>query len=139
MFGFELLEDEAYWRQDTVYTDGNFIGGVWVSGEATTTYEELQGISEPYTKGESSVILPEGVRNSESFFLYTEEDLFVHNDLDGTARTADIVYLQDPEVVSTAKPYVVFDKEAWRKNTGFTLLSEDYGLYLLIRQDKLPT
>ena len=139
MFGFELLEDDSFWRRDIVYTDGNFIGGVWNEGTPTVTYEELQGITEPYADGETSLVLPEGVYNSESSLLYTDEVLYVHSDLDGSARTADLIYLEDPETNTSAKPYVVFDKEAWKTNTGFTLLSEDYGVYLLVRQDKLPS
>ena len=139
MLGFTLLKDSTFYKENKSTPDGAYVNGRWVEGETIYTYDPIEGIREPYSKAESSSSLPEGVKSSESFKLYTESELYTHNDLEGTARVADIIYFQNPEIVSTAHPFVVWDKEAWDANDGFELLTGDYGYYILIRQDKLPS
>lgn len=135
MQGFTLLQDDTIYLQNKV-EEGSYIGGKWVAGNGAITYTEVSAIFEPYTKSIVSYVLPEGVSSSDSQVIFSEYDFKVHNDRVGSARVADVVYLNDP---TSTDPYVVFDKAVWKSNKGFTLLTADYYYYIAIRQDKLPT
>lgn len=135
---FTLLKDKDVYLESIVES-GSYVSGKWVEDDPEVSYEAFKGLPEPYTKAETSIVLPEGVKNSESFLLYTSKELYTHNDLDGIARTASIVYLDNPEEDDTAKPYVVFDAEYWDANEGFSLLTDQDYYYVLVRQDKLSS
>ena len=138
MQGFTLLQDDTIYLENKTEV-GSYIGGKWIEGSPEITYTEVDAIYEPYTKSLVSYVLPEGVKSSDSQVIFSEYNLKVHNDLGVNSRVADIVYFEDPETNTHACPYIVFDKDVWKANKGFTLLSEDYSYYIAIRQDKLPT
>lgn len=136
--GFELLKDDTVYLETRVET-GSYVSGTWVEGDDEITYTAFDGLSEPNNKAISSFVLPTGVKNSETMFLYTSEDLYTHSDIGDSARVASIVYLENPETNTSALPYVVFDKEPWGNNAGYQLFDTNDYLYILIRQDKLTT
>ena len=137
MQGFTLLTDEILFKKIiTPDPNGQLVNGIWFGGDPVISYEELEGIWEPYQKGQDNVVLPEGVTSSDALVLFSEAELLTHSDLVGNTNKADIVYVEDPEVDPTAKAYVVWYKAPWIGNGGFELLM-GHGEYVLVRQEKL--
>ena len=137
MSNFQLLVDDvAYLKTETQGTPNTFVKGILVEGTKTISYVPFECIPEPYSKGETSLVLPSGVSSRDAYILFTSKSLKTHDDLKGTATVADIVYLENPEDDQYAHPYVVFDHAPWKKNGGFQLLG-GHGEYLIIRQEKV--
>ena len=134
---FRLLTFATAFLQKQVKTTADqFVNGVLITGEETTVFEPFPANSEPFTKGEKSMVLPSGVSSKDAYILFTSTSLKTHNDLKNTATVADVVYLDDPETDQAAHAYIVFDKANWRRNSGMKLLST-HGEYLIIRKEKV--
>lgn len=134
---FRLLTTVPMWKQIIEYPDGDYVDGVWVEGTPIVTYEEIQGRRQPYPRAESNMVLPSGVRSSDTQRLWTEQDLVVDNDLQGTSTVADVIYFEDPRVNPVAHGYVVYDREDWDLQGSFKLINKDFNKYVCIRQEKL--
>lgn len=131
----QLLKQHTLWKENKSTPQGAYVDGVWEEGEATYSYTTFEGFAEPYVRASESDVISQGVLSTEMFRIYTSTDLKTHNDLKGTARNADVIYIDDP-ALETSKGFVIFDKESWRTNSGMTLITEDYGYYIAVRQEK---
>jgi len=96
---------------------------IWVDG-TTTEAIPIQGSLQPFSKGNNSVELPEGVRGDASVFLYTKTRLKSQDDVKGT--TADTILIDDDV-------YECFYVEDW---TRYNLKAIHYKA-VFIRKDKL--
>lgn len=130
--GFKLIQDDIYYKKVITF-NGEWVKGVYVKNE-TITYEEVEGNIDPYNKGASAFVLPEGVGSSDSYVFYTDEELKTHKSLQSGSNLADIVYLTDPEEDTSSEEYTVFEKRKWPKNSGFMLIDDNHNEYLLIRE-----
>lgn len=132
-----IQEDILYKKVITQTSSGSYVNGIWISGESVVTYEEVEGITEPYVKSEQSVVLPEGVSNTDALILFSPDStLKTYQSLVGSNQLADVLTLEDPLVNPNTSAYVVWDRMPWKKNSGFTLI-EDFGEYILIREDRI--
>lgn len=133
---FKLLRTVTMWKKVVIDT-GYFEYGLWIEGEPDITYEEIQGRRQPYPRAESNMNLPSGVTSKDTQRLWTEEELVVDNDLQGTSTIADVVYFEDPTLNPDAWGYVVYDKEDWDLQGDFKLIKKDFNKFVCIRQEKL--
>ena len=122
---FWLTREEGYWGTDRR----------WVSGYATP--QEFTGMWEPYLSGQTNIVLPSGVKSSESITLFTNLELKTHKDLEGANTVSDLIYLQDPDSNPNAEAYVCWDKAIFESVGGFSLITDTFGEYLLVRREKL--
>lgn len=134
---FSLLATPQVFKEVVTEVGGGFEAGLPVEGTITRDYVAIEGFQEPYTRSESSDILPSGVKSDESLYLYTNEDLALHNDLTGNQTIGDTVYLEDPRINTNALPYLAYDKENWKANTNMQLITQNYCKVILIRKEKL--
>ena len=161
---FTLLQEDILYKKVITTTGGSYSGGVWIPGEEEINYEEIEGIFEPYLKSEQSIILSEGVSNSDALVLFSPSSLKTHQSLKTGSTLADIVFVVDPKAYlelyddenfevavddisveylflqgyedQIANRYIVWDKMTWLANTGFTLIDDHYE-YILIREDRV--
>lgn len=129
---FMLLEEDTLWKKVETLT-GAWDNGVWKDTDSDIDYEELVGIVDPYSMGETSFTLPSGVGNTDSYLLFSNEELVTHKSLPEGSTLADVVYLKDPTTSTSLSGYVVYDKGSWSGNGGFMLMDGFYE-YLIIRE-----
>jgi len=130
--GFSLIGDSSLWLTTSVGSWG--INHRWVEGYSTP--QEFSGVWEPYGSGEDNLVLPAGVSSSDSLILFTKFELKTHNDLQGNMAVADLIYLKDPNTFPDAAAYVCWSKAPYVELTGFSLITESFGEYLLVRREK---
>lgn len=130
--GFSLIgEDTLYKKVET--PTGVWNNGVYVASEASIEYVEVAGLRDPYSKGETSFNLPEGVGDSSAYLFYSDVDLKVHKSLPEGSNLADILYFESPDDNSDTTAYAVYDKMDWSINKGFSLIEQSYE-YLIVQQ-----
>lgn len=127
---FTLIQDSDMW---VVSRSGQWVNRVWVEGVPVST--KKSGLIEPYKEGETSMILPQGVSSKETIIIYTEHDLNVYNNIEGNLSIADLITLEDPDIVTTTFRYMVLDKEKWDANSSFTLIPS-HKVYLAVRVEQ---
>lgn len=132
---FKLLSTVTMWKE-VIEVGGDFVDGLWAE-DPTITYEEIQGRRQPYPRAESNMNLPSGVTSKDTQRLWTEQELVVDNDLQGTSTIADVIYFEDPTLNPDAWGYVVYDKEDWDLQGDFKLIKKDFNKFVCIRQEKL--
>lgn len=135
---FKLLTTVEMWKRVINYGTGDYIDGVWVEDTSQTiTYEPIQGRRQPYPRAETNMVLPSGVRSTDTQRLWTEQDLVVDNDLKGTSTIADVIYFEDPTLNPNTHGYVVYEREDWDLQGAFKLINKNFNKYVCIRQEKL--
>ncbi len=132
---FTLLQEDVLYKKVITTTGGSYVNGVWMPGTQDISYEEIEGIVEPYLKSEQSVVLPEGVSNTDALILFSPDELKTYTSLTTGSNLADVVSIVDPDT-DDADNYVVWDKMVWLANKGFTLIDDHYE-YILIREDRI--
>ncbi|QYA57329.1 hypothetical protein ZYZZX_114 [Hafnia phage vB_HpaM_Zyzzx] len=109
--------DEGYYNDE----------GRWVSSDDYAE-ETIKGNLQPYVKGniknDMQLVLPNGVRTTDTMILYTTAELVICNDRNWTE--ADLVMVKGTE-------YEVYSVMDWTEQLAHTSHYE----YLLIRRDKM--
>jgi len=132
--GFTLLDDDQLFKETTVVL-GQWINRQYVESPVSSI-DSFDGIWEPFNEGESSLNLPTGISSTDAITLFTNDVLRVANDIAGNVSDRQIIFLEDPAVITTTIPYVVMDKAFWKGNSAFSFVSE-YTEYLCIREEKI--
>jgi hypothetical protein len=131
---FQLLKEDTVYKQTISTTGGSWVSGVWYAGGETINHVGFDAIWEPFNSGQESLNLPQGVSNEDAVTIFTAETLVTNQSLDNDSALGDIVYLDDPNL-STSHAYQIWEKEDWRQNQGFTLVSA-YYTYLAVRLNR---
>jgi len=127
---FTLIQDSDMW---VISTSSQWID--YVLTEGVPVVVKKSGLVEPYKEGETSLILPSGIRSEDAVVIYTEHKLNVYNNIEGNLSLADLVSFKDPEINTTTFKYMVRDEEEWDANTSFTLIPSHH-VYLGIREEQ---
>lgn len=131
-----LMATPSVYKEKTTYSDGSYDRGIWSDGIVSISYEKIDGFIEPYVRSQSALILPSGVKSDESLYLYTNSPINIHNDLPSNQHLGDTIFIEDPQVNPNAVPYLAYDKEPWKTNTNFTLITQNFNKIILVRKEK---
>lgn len=93
---FTLLQEDILYKKVITTTGGSYVDGVWITGTQEISYEEIEGIVEPYLKSEQSVVLPEGVSNTDALILFSPDELKTHTSMTTGSNLADVIFVVDP-------------------------------------------
>jgi hypothetical protein len=126
-----LIQDDDMWVLER--NDGQWVDYVWLEGVVTPI--KRSGLFEPYSKEETSLILPTGVVSEDAIIIHTIYDLKVYNNIVDHLSIADLITLEDPEIVPTTLRYMVLDKEKWTANNSFSLIPS-HKVYLAVRVEQ---
>lgn len=106
-------------KSDAGYYDDD---GEWVDG-FDDEFIHIRCSLQPYRKGKSRLVLPEGVVTRDAFVIFTNSELRVADQLTDT--------LSDKTVINN-QSYEVIDEEDWSFHSN---LRSCHRQYLLIRED----
>ena len=134
---YELLLDRPLYKKViTIGADEEFVDGVYYpSSTPTISYVTFTGEWEPLGRGESTYVLPKGVNSTDAIIVFSDTELNVALNNNGTVSDGDVIYLKDPNFYPSAFEYLVFDKEVWDTFDDFQLLDTDSYDYICIRKE----
>ena len=131
-----LLDRLLYRLVSTSVNDGGWVDGVYFEGASPVlTFPSFNGDWEPLDKGQIRTVLPEGINTTDAILVFSKIELDVTINNNGNVKLGDSIFLEDPTVITNTIEYIVFDKEVWLTNTGFTLLEVDTFDYICIRKE----
>ena len=105
-------------------TDGHYQDGKWVKATLATPFDILCSI-QPFKRGTSQDILPEGIKASDALWVWTVTALNTVNQFNATtADTTDI----------DGREYTAFDVENWSRHPSLSL---NHYKVLMVRSDKV--
>lgn len=136
---YDILVDRVlYIKQVVNSTTSTFVDGVFYPASSpVVNYPLFEAEWEPFARGETTIVLPEGVNAQSAILLFSQTELEVATNHKNRVVGGDRIYLQNPELHPTTEEYVVFDKEVWLTNPGYLELGQDSFDYVCIRSGVL--
>lgn len=125
-----LISDDEMWLHTTT---GSYVGRQWVKDLPTTS--SITGLWEPYNKGITALVLPDGVRSEDTIIILSVFKLKTHSNQKGDETLADTITLEDITVSPNTAHYVIHSVAPWIANSSFKLIPTHYE-YLAIRKER---